>query len=45
MSIKEGPQFDIIRFMDDFKKSVDFYNSYGLQPKSDKKAPLGEKNQ
>ena len=39
------PEFNIVRFMDGFKKSVDYYNSYGLDKKNhEKKNPLAEKN-
>ena len=47
MDAKIDPQFDVIRFMDDFKRSVNFYNSYGLEKKTHNKmvVPLSEKNQ
>lgn len=30
---KAVPEFDLIRFMDSYKRSINFYNSYGLDKK------------
>ena len=27
------PEFDLIKFMDVYKRNVDFYNSYGIKSK------------
>ena len=39
------PEFDLIKYMENYKKNVDFYNSYGLKQNdhmSPNKIPLGE---
>jgi len=45
---KSAPQVEMIKVMDSFKRSVDFYNSYGIKNKQehkhDHKRPLTEAN-
>ena len=44
---KAVPEFDLIKFMENYKRNVDFFNSYGLKPKVGHavKVPLGHSNQ
>lgn len=52
---KTGPQIDMFKVMDSFKKSVDYFNSYGIETGKDKdnsklinnkeKKPLTDANQ
>ena len=41
---KSAPQVEMLKVMDSFKKSVDFYNSYGINSKYENKRPLTEAN-
>ena len=41
---KDVPQFDLIRFMESYNRSVSFYNSYGLDKKKSDKTPLAPTN-
>ena len=47
-SQKVVPEFDLVKYLQNYKRNVDFYNSYGLKPKPrdpfDSKRPLGENN-
>ena len=45
LNAKVVPQFDLMRFMDDYKRSVNFYNSYGLNDKSNTGKILAQRNQ
>ena len=51
---KTAPQVDMMKVMDNFKKSVDYFNSYGIDSTKDKdkacvaakdKKPLADANQ
>jgi hypothetical protein len=42
---KSAPQVEMLRVMENLKRSVDFYNSYGLDFKHEIKKPLNESNQ
>lgn len=51
---KTAPQVEMLRVLDSFKKSVDYFNSYGIDSAKDKdkgwgtgkeKKPLAEANQ
>jgi hypothetical protein len=42
---KSAPNVDMFKVMDNLKKSVDFYNSFGIsKASSNNKKPLGEAN-
>jgi hypothetical protein len=49
---KTAPQFDMLKILDNYKRSVDAYNSYGIKKKTDttkettsqQKKVLGERN-
>lgn len=41
---KDIPEFDLIKFMETYKKSVDFYNSYGFSKKVPTKKVLQNNN-
>lgn len=38
---KTASQVDMLRVMDNFKKSVDFFNSFGIKNTQTTKKPLG----
>lgn len=46
LTAKTVPQVDMHKVMDTFKRSVDFFNSYGIAPKptNEVKKPLAENN-
>jgi hypothetical protein len=41
---KSAPQIEMLRVMDNLKKSIDFYNSFGITSKHEIKKPLTESN-
>lgn len=46
LTAKTAPQVDMHKVMDTYKRSVDFFNSFGIRPKvsNEIKKPLAENN-
>jgi len=41
---KEGPKVDMLKVMDNFKRSTDFFNNFGIKNNGPVKKPLTEAN-